>query len=136
MEDNRSRIIVIVAGYTDNMESFIDKNPGLKSRFNKYIQFEDYSPEELVQIFERISSKMKLNLSEPAKEKLREKFQMEYDLRDKTFGNGRLARNIFEKTYMNQANRLVKITDLTEEALCTILPEDLMEIGIETKPGE
>lgn len=136
MEDNRSRIIVIVAGYTDNMESFIDKNPGLKSRFNKYIQFEDYSPEELVQIFERISSKMKLNLSEPAKEKLREKFQMEYDLRDKTFGNGRLARNIFEKAYMNQANRLVKITDLTEEALCTILPEDLMEIGIETKPGE
>jgi AAA+ superfamily predicted ATPase len=127
MEDNRNRIIVIVAGYTENMEDFIEKNPGLRSRFNKYIHFPDYTPEELIQIFKKISDKMKLKLSIDAEEKLKNIFLSAFEKRDKTFGNGRLARNIFEKTYMNQANRLVTITELTDELLCTIEKEDLVE---------
>jgi SpoVK/Ycf46/Vps4 family AAA+-type ATPase len=125
MEDNRKRIIIIVAGYTGNMQEFIAKNPGLKSRFNKYIHFDDYTPEELFKIFEKTSSNMKLILSEGVKAKIMEIFQKEYDNRDEKFGNGRFARNLFEKTYMHQANRLVKITELTDEALCTITEEDL-----------
>lgn len=125
MEDNRTRVIVIVAGYTHNMEQFISKNPGLMSRFNKYIQFDDYSPEELLLIFEKISKGMKLNLTEDARSKVLGIFVDEYAKRNDKFGNGRFARNLFEKVYMKQANRLVKVSELTEEILCTILPEDI-----------
>ncbi|MDX1960855.1 MAG: AAA family ATPase [Leptospiraceae bacterium] len=126
MEDNRKRIIIIVAGYTGNMEEFISKNPGLKSRFNKYIHFDDYEPNELLKIFQKVAKSSKLKLNEAAEKKLLTHFEILFQERDEKFGNGRLARNLFEKAYMQQANRLVKITDLTEEALCTITEEDLV----------
>ncbi|MCB1191286.1 MAG: AAA family ATPase [Leptospiraceae bacterium] len=125
MEDNRENIVVIVAGYTGNMEEFIEKNPGLKSRFNKYIHFNDYKPEELLQIFEIFVSRSKLKLAEDSKVRLLEIFQKNYEAKDERFGNGRLARNFFEKVYACQANRLVKITDLTDEILCTLTIEDI-----------
>jgi ATP-dependent Clp protease ATP-binding subunit ClpA len=125
MEDNRSRLIVIVAGYTGNMAEFIAKNPGLKSRFNTIIHFDDYNPEELLEIFQKISTKMKLIVSEPAKEAIMEIFNKEYELRDEKFGNGRFARNLFEKIYRQQANRLVKLTELKDEDLCKIELEDV-----------
>ncbi len=128
MEDNRARIIIIVAGYTHNMEEFIDKNPGLKSRFNKYIEFSDYTPEELMQIFEKICKGMKLSLSDSAKEKLTKLFQEAYDKRDDKFGNGRFARNLFEKAYMQQANRLVKLQQITDEDLSILNEEDIQPI--------
>lgn len=125
MEDNRSRFIVIVAGYTGNMEKFISKNPGLKSRFNTYINFDDYTPEELMEIFQKISNKMKLQISESAHNAIMGIFQKEYENRDDKFGNGRFARNLFEKVYRRQANRLVKLAELKEEDLCKIEVEDI-----------
>lgn len=130
MEDNRANLIVIVAGYTDNMEEFINKNPGLKSRFNKYIHFEDYNPDELMNIFELFLNKSKMKLTEPAKEKLYKQFQSAYEKRDKQFGNGRFARNLFENIYTNQANRIVKITDLNEEILSTLTEEDIGDLNV------
>lgn len=128
MEDNRANFIVIVAGYTDNMQTFINKNPGLQSRFNKYILFPDYSPEELFSIFSSLTNKSKLKLTEDASVKVKEILQSHYDKRDKKFGNGRFARNLFEKIYGNQANRLVTLTDLNEEGLSTITGEDITDL--------
>lgn len=126
MEDNRARLIVIVAGYTGNMEKFISKNPGLKSRFNIFIHFEDYTPEQLLEIFKKLASKMKLTLSEEASASLFEIFQKEYEKRDEKFGNARFARNLFEKVYRNQANRLVKLAEIKEEDLLSIQKEDII----------
>lgn len=126
MEDNRARLIVIVAGYTGNMERFISKNPGLKSRFNIFIHFEDYTPEQLLEIFKKLASKMKLSLTEEASNSILEIFQKEYEKRDEKFGNARFARNLFEKVYRNQANRLVKLKEITEEDLLSIQKEDII----------
>jgi SpoVK/Ycf46/Vps4 family AAA+-type ATPase len=125
MEDNRGNFLVIVAGYTDNMKEFIDKNPGLQSRFNKYITFDDYTPAELLLIFTSLTEKSKLKLTEPAIEKLKHILQENYNKRDKKFGNGRFARNLFEKIYANQANRIVSLTNINVESLCTITEVDI-----------
>jgi SpoVK/Ycf46/Vps4 family AAA+-type ATPase len=128
MEDNRNNFLVVVAGYTDNMEQFINKNPGLQSRFNKYIKFADYTPDELFSIFSIFIHKSKLKLMEEAATAIKEILQSHYDKRDKKFGNGRFARNLFEKIYSNQANRLVTLTEIDEESLCTIAKEDVTDL--------
>jgi SpoVK/Ycf46/Vps4 family AAA+-type ATPase len=125
MEDNRNNFIVIVAGYTENMEFFIEQNPGLESRFTRYIEFPDYSPEELILIFEKHTNKCQMRISEKAKLKLESIFKTIYESRDDKFGNGRLARNLFEKSYSLQANRIVKMTNLTDEILSTIEEDDI-----------
>lgn len=130
MEDNRENFIAIVAGYTQNMRDFIDQNPGLQSRFNNYISFPDYTPEELIKIFRIFTKKSRLELTEEAEQKLLEIFQKHYDARDDKFGNGRFARNLFEKVYGNQANRLVAITELDEKTLCTLTEEDVEDIVV------
>jgi stage V sporulation protein K len=108
MEDNRDDFVVIVAGYEEKMTDFINSNPGLHSRFNKYIGFKDYSPEELLEIYLLQTQKVQLKVEEAAKKKVYKLFKKLYEDRDAAFGNGRLSRNIFEKTYEKQANRLVK----------------------------
>lgn len=108
MEDNRDDFVVIVAGYEEKMTEFINSNPGLHSRFNKYIGFKDYSPEELLEIYLLQTQKVQLKVDEGAKKKVYKLFKKLYEDRDSAFGNGRLSRNIFEKTYEKQANRLVK----------------------------
>jgi stage V sporulation protein K len=108
MEDNRDDFVVIVAGYEEKMTEFINSNPGLHSRFNKYIGFKDYTPEELLEIYLLQIQKVQLTIEEAAKKKVYKLFKKLYDDRDSSFGNGRLSRNIFEKTYEKQANRLVK----------------------------
>ena len=108
MEDNRDDFVVIVAGYEEKMTEFINSNPGLHSRFNKYIGFKDYSPEELLEIYLLQTQKVQLKVDETAKKKVYKLFKKLYEDRDSAFGNGRLSRNIFEKTYEKQANRLVK----------------------------
>ncbi|WP_435353630.1 AAA family ATPase [Emticicia sp. SJ17W-69] len=108
MEDNRDDFVVIVAGYEEKMTEFINSNPGLHSRFNKYIGFKDYSPEELLEIYLLQTQKVQLKVEEAAKKKVYKLFKKLYEDRDAAFGNGRLSRNIFEKTYEKQANRLVK----------------------------
>ncbi|WP_107668412.1 AAA family ATPase [Cyanothece sp. BG0011] len=125
MEDYRDRLVVIVAGYGDEMTRFINSNPGLKSRFSRYFYFEDYTPEELLAIFDIFCDQHRYTLTEAAKEVLLTRFKELYDHRDKSFGNGRLVRNMFEKTIEKQANRLVTIPNVTPYTMQQILPEDI-----------
>jgi len=125
MEDYRDRLVVIVAGYTDEMETFIESNPGLKSRFNRYFYFNDYTPEELLAIFERMAGKSHFKLTPEAREKLLKIFNNLYDNRDKNFGNARMVRNLFEKSIEKQANRLAVLSSLTDEVLTTLVPADI-----------
>ncbi len=125
MEDYRDRLVVIVAGYTDEMLVFIESNPGLKSRFNRYFYFKDYTPEELLKIFTRIAEKSHFKLTSEASAKLLQRFETVYDNRDRTFGNARMARNLFEKTIEKQANRLAVMSSLTDEMLTTLEAEDI-----------
>lgn len=125
MEDFRDRLVVIAAGYAEQMEGFIDSNPGLKSRFNRYFYFHDYPPEDLVAIFSLFCQDSNFQLTAAARQKLHDLFNQLYDQRDEAFGNARLARNLFEKTIERQANRLAVMTDLSDEVLTTILPDDI-----------
>lgn len=125
MEDYRDRLVVIVAGYTDEMNIFIESNPGLKSRFNRYFYFNDYNPDELLAIFEKLCEKSHFKITPEVKETLHTVLYDSYSNRDRTFGNARLVRNLFEKTIERQANRLAVLSSLTDELLITILPEDI-----------
>jgi stage V sporulation protein K len=127
MEDYRERLVVIVAGYGDEMSRFINANPGLSSRFNKYFYFADYTPAELLNIFESICQQHHFQLNQPAQAALLAKLSDLYANKDKHFGNARLVRNLFEKTAERQANRLIKLDKVSRELMMTILTEDLPE---------
>ncbi|HEY9885168.1 MAG TPA: AAA family ATPase, partial [Thermosynechococcaceae cyanobacterium] len=130
MEDYRNRLVVIVAGYTDEMVTFVESNPGLKSRFNRYFYFKDYTPDELVAIFNKLCKDSHFKPTEAANQTLRALLNTLYDRRDRTFGNARLVRNLFEKTIEQQANRLAVISTLTDEVLTTIQPEDIPPLEV------
>lgn len=125
MEDNRDRLVVILAGYKNEMGRFLDSNPGLQSRFKRIIDFPDYTADELYQIFEINCKKFEYSLSETASIKLKSILNNAILTKDKGFGNGRYVRNLFEKTIENQANRLSKVGSLTKEILSIIEEEDL-----------
>lgn len=125
MEDNRDRLVVIVAGYTDEIQNFIESNPGLSSRFNRYIEFPDYSEAELLEIFKRLLSKYRYTLDAAAEKALERRIEEAVLLKDKFFGNGRFVRNLFEKSIERQANRLASADDLSNEDICKLLPEDI-----------
>lgn len=125
MEDYRDRLVVIVAGYTGEMERFINSNPGLKSRFSRHFYFEDYEPQELIAMFEQQCQKYGFQLEPAAHKILLDKLIELYNKRDDSFGNGRLVRNIFERTVSQQANRLVKIPNLSVEMMKMLLKEDI-----------
>ena len=108
MEDQREDLVVIVAGYDDLMNDFIHSNPGLESRFNRYIHFEDYTAEQMLSIFNGLCGKNQYNLSVEASEKLLKYFE-EIDISQ--IGNGRGARNIFEKAVTQQAKRIERLSD-------------------------
>ncbi|SEL70237.1 ATPase family associated with various cellular activities (AAA) [Aquimarina amphilecti] len=129
MEDHRDQLVVIVAGYPDEMEEFIESNPGLQSRFNRYFTFDHYKPKELIGIFELFCLKNDFVLADEAKEKLEFIFDKLYEKRHKSFGNARVARNLFEKIIEYQANRIVSITPLTEELLKTIIEDDIPPVN-------
>ncbi|WP_205625238.1 AAA family ATPase [Aquimarina atlantica] len=129
MEDHRDQLVIIVAGYPDEMEEFIESNPGLQSRFNRYFTFDHYKPKELIGIFELFCSKNDFVITEDAKEKLQFIFEKLYEKRHKSFGNARVARNLFEKIIEYQANRIVSITPLTEELLKNIIEEDIPPVN-------
>ncbi len=125
MEDNRDDLIVIVAGYTGKMTSFLSSNPGLRSRFNKYLNFPDYYPNQLVEIFLFFCREAGFILSPLAQEKLSILLDELYSQRDESFGNARLARNIFEQVIHHHASRVVMVADLNEEKLSTLEAEDI-----------
>lgn len=127
MEDDRDKLVLVLAGYTNEMTDFIDTNPGFKSRFNRYISFPDYTPNELFEIFESSCVKLDYHLTEEAKTKLKLVFENAYSTRDKSFGNGRFVRNVFEKVLEQQANRIAKESNLTKEVLTTITENDIIE---------
>lgn len=125
MEDNRDDLIVVVAGYTDKMSAFLQTNPGLRSRFNKYLEFDDYTPEQLVQIFELFCNNGGYKLAASTLDDLIRLFSVLHETRDDTFGNGRLARNLYEMTINNQANRIVSLPNVDDEILSTIEEIDI-----------
>ena len=125
MEDDRDKLIIIVAGYEKEMLHFINSNPGLKSRFNRYFYFKDYEPKDLTEIYKRIAEKEDFIIKPEALEKVQELFEILYSKKDSQFGNARLARNIFEKTFENHANRTAVITPVTREVLTTIESDDI-----------
>ena len=135
MEDHRDELIVIVAGYDDLMEKFIDSNPGLKSRFNKYIHFPDYTGEEMMDIFRIRCKSNGYETEAEAEELLLAVFNDMYDTRDENFGNGRTVRNIFEKIINCQATRLAADMDITDEELRLLTVADVKE-GLEMTPEE
>ncbi len=125
MEDNRDRLVVILAGYGDEMKQFIASNPGLKSRFNRYFHFEDYSVEELMDIFQLLVKKHEYLIEGEATEKVRGKVEEAVKNRDKHFGNARFVRNLFEKILESQAMRLTAQDLSDRSSLQQILPQDI-----------
>ncbi len=134
MEDQRGDLVVIVAGYTDEMEDFLNSNPGLKSRFNKFIHFADYSPKELLDIFILISKKHGYRLTDDAEGELEKLITLIYENRTENFANARITRNMFESVIQHQANRVVKIEDPSKDDLQEITMEDIKMLEIEYIP--
>ncbi|MGE7388635.1 AAA family ATPase [Streptomyces sp. NPDC004126] len=124
LEDHRDEVVVVFAGYSAEMREFLSANPGLQSRISRTIEFEDYSPDELVAIFERLAGQYGFLLAEPTRTALAAHFQQAR--RTETFGNGREARRIFEAALEQQALRLADREDTpSAEELVLLLPEDL-----------
>lgn len=128
MEDDRDRLIVILAGYGNEMKTFIDSNPGLQSRFNRYIDFPDYNADELYSIYIAAVKKNKMKLTKDAELKVKELLTDTVANKDKNFGNARTVRNLFEKTLEYQAMRLAEIDDISTDALSTITLEDVGQL--------
>lgn len=127
MEDHRDEFIVIVAGYTQLMKEFVESNPGLKSRFNKFFEFPDYTVEELQQIFELQCKKYQYKLTEEADKAVREEIIRLEEAKGENFANAREVRNLFEKIIANQASRVSALEEVDEETLSTITIDDLTD---------
>jgi len=125
MEDHRDDLIVIVAGYTDKMETFLHSNPGLESRFNKRFFFEDYTAGQLLDIFRSLCRKNGYRLSDAADAAMARQLEDLYLHRDENFGNAREVRNRFEHAISRQSDRVAALDAPTKEQLMELLPEDL-----------
>jgi len=120
MEDDRDRFVVIVAGYGEEMHQFIDSNPGLSSRFSRYIEFPNYSAKDLVEIFTKICAKNEYGLGDGMATALKAHFEEQLTGADRKFGNARYARNLFEKLLEHQSNRGASIDNLTAADISTV----------------
>lgn len=127
MEDDRDNLIVIVAGYTNEMKRFVESNPGLQSRFTRYIDFPDYSSDELFDIFKMRMGKYSYKLDADAEQYLRKDLANTVAHKSRNFGNARYVRNLFEKAITNQANRLANKKDVTPEELSQITLSDISD---------
>ena len=125
MEDHRDDLVVIVAGYTDLMDRFIHSNPGLESRFNRFLLFEDYTPDEMLDIFKMQCKKGCYQLSDGVEELVRD-YITEENGDPETFGNARGVRNIFEHILVAQNNRLAAMETVTKEDLMTLTQDDVL----------
>lgn len=125
MEDHRDDIVVIVAGYTELMEEFVNSNPGLRSRFNKYIDFADYTADEMYGIFKLNCKKSCYELAEDAEQELKDYFEAAGEYAS-DFGNARGVRNTFEKLLTEQANRIAEMDEVSREDLMKITKADVL----------
>jgi hypothetical protein len=139
MEDDRDRLIVIVAGYTKPMEQFIKSNPGLESRFTNYLNFPDYPPADLAEIFHRMAAQSGLVCPPETAAKVLALCNRLYAARDEQFGNAREMRNLFETAVRDQSTRLVNSGQCDRDALTTLQPEDVPDdfgTGLPNPPEE
>jgi SpoVK/Ycf46/Vps4 family AAA+-type ATPase len=128
MEDNRDDLIVIVAGYTELMEEFVHSNPGLESRFNRFLHFPDYTVDEMMAIFDMRCSQNGYTLNTDARDLLRSLLAL-YSLDVKGFGNARGVRNLFERAVSAQANRLATDPEITKDDLMLLTADDIRQAG-------
>ena len=136
MEDYRDRLIVIVAGYPDLMKEFLVSNPGLSSRFTRFLAFEDYTPPEMCRIFGRLCKDDEYKVTSAAFANACILFRLAHYQKNEHFGNGRFVRNIYENTTMKQSSRLTLLKQITKQALSTLEAEDIpfeMISGFETQ---
>ena len=124
LEDYRNDLVVIVAGYSEPMKIFFSSNPGLKSRFNTFIEFEDYNTKELLEILISMCKNNDYDLTEKAKIKLNDFFETELENKKENFSNGRMVRNVYDDLVMNHARRVVNIENITKEDLLLITDLD------------
>ena len=128
LEDDRGKFICIVAGYTDQMHDFIDTNPGLKSRFTQTIHFDDYTPDELTEIFLHLAEGKNFTIDDDTRAAIHRQFEQLYLRRDKNFGNAREARRIFNEAVERQSQRLVKLMNdpnFQEKDMYSLTKDDL-----------
>ena len=128
LEDDRGKFICIVAGYTDNMHDFIDANPGLKSRFTQTIHFDDYTPDELTEIFINLAKGKNFTVDAETQGTIHRQFEQLYLRRDKNFGNAREARRIFDQAVERQSQRLISMMnnpDFKEEDMFCLTSADI-----------
>jgi SpoVK/Ycf46/Vps4 family AAA+-type ATPase len=125
MEDNRDDLVVIVAGYDGLMQEFVESNPGLSSRFNRYLHFDDYTVDEMLQIFELQFKKGQFALTDKARAAVRDYIEAA-NASSIAFGNARGVRNIFERVLVQQANRLACAPSVSREMLLEIAEEDVL----------
>ena len=128
MEDDRDRLVVILAGYDNEIKKFIDMNPGLQSRFNRYIHFDDYDPLELMEIFLFYLKKAQYQISREWHEAVFHIIYTEVTKKDSKFGNARFVRNLFEKVIQKQADRLAHMPRASREQLSMIEKEDIINL--------
>ena len=125
MEDDRGRLIVILAGYTNEMKAFIDSNPGLQSRFSRHVEFPDYSADELAQIFLRSVEKNQYVCNQDVRNSISTIMELAVAKKDRNFGNARYVRNLFENAIQRQAVRLSTVAPLTTQMLTELTLHDL-----------
>jgi SpoVK/Ycf46/Vps4 family AAA+-type ATPase len=132
-EDDRGRLVVILAGYPCEMDAMLKSNPGLSSRFNRVLHFEDYSPLELAKIFASLCEKNHYKLAEGTRPKLLLALHELHRRRDAHFGNGRAVRNLFENAIRRMANRIADVRDLSHDELVRL---DVADIEFQNLPAE
>jgi len=125
MEDNRDRLVVVLAGYPDDMARLLGSNPGLQSRFSRHLAFADYAPLDLARIFGQMCQKSHYHLCPATRAKTMLGLSRLYQQRDRRFGNGRAVRNLFEHVIRRHANRVAAVSDLSIDQLATLDPEDV-----------
>ncbi len=140
LEDDRGKFICIVAGYTDQMHDFIDSNPGLKSRFTQTIHFDDYTPDELTQIYLNMAEAKHFVMDDEVKTAIHRLFEQIYLRRDKNFGNAREARRVFDETVERQSQRLIEMMSQPDVVISDGLSEgffneaDMYALKVEDLP--
>jgi len=127
MEDNKESLMVIVAGYQQQMNRFLESNPGLASRFNRYIHFEDYNDAELVEVFESMVATNQYVIDKGAYEVIVEALIKLRRIEGNNFSNARAVRNLFEKSIENQASRIVGINSPSRDEIRLLTADDIAQ---------